>query len=120
MAAEGARVRFDTECLGHVQDDEGATTSVRDRLSGAEYTIRSKYVIGADGARSQFATHRDLPFEGPGAGPPPAGGPNGVQGSSAASCQGGVGGSDDAMSERADPAATPARSWSWGRRARRR
>ncbi|MDQ1661182.1 MAG: 2,4-dichlorophenol 6-monooxygenase [Blastococcus sp.] len=63
----GGRVRFDTEYLSHVQDDEGVTTTVRDRLSGSEYTIRSKYLIGADGARSQVAADLDLPFEGPGA-----------------------------------------------------
>ncbi|WP_138734046.1 FAD-dependent oxidoreductase [Modestobacter excelsi] len=63
----GARIRFDTEYLSHVQDDEGVTTSVRDRLTGAEHTIRSRYLIGADGARSAVAADLDLPFEGPGA-----------------------------------------------------
>ncbi|MGY1632522.1 FAD-dependent oxidoreductase [Geodermatophilus sp. SYSU D01186] len=63
----GARIRFDTEYLSHVQDDDGVTTTVRDRLSGAEYTIRSKYLIGADGARSKVAADLDLPYEGPGA-----------------------------------------------------
>ncbi|MFW3172191.1 FAD-dependent oxidoreductase [Geodermatophilus sp. CPCC 206100] len=63
----GARIRFDTEYLSHVQDDEGVTTTVRDRLSGAEYTIRSRYLIGADGARSAVAADLDLPYEGPGA-----------------------------------------------------
>ncbi|GAB3347392.1 FAD-dependent oxidoreductase [Modestobacter lapidis] len=63
----GARLRFDTEYLSHVQDDEGVTTTVRDRLTGREYTIRSKYLVGADGARSKVAADLDLPFEGPGA-----------------------------------------------------
>lgn len=63
----GARVRFDTEYLSHVQDDSGVTTTVRDRLTGREYTIRSQYLIGADGARSKVAADLDLPFEGPGA-----------------------------------------------------
>jgi 2,4-dichlorophenol 6-monooxygenase len=63
----GARLRFDTEYLSHVQDDEGVTTTVRDRLTGREYTIRSKYLVGADGARSKVADDLDLPFEGPGA-----------------------------------------------------
>ncbi|MGY1839561.1 MULTISPECIES: FAD-dependent oxidoreductase [unclassified Modestobacter] len=63
----GARLRFDTEYLGHVQDDDGVTTTVRDRLTGAEHTIRSRYLIGADGARSAVAADLDLPFEGPGA-----------------------------------------------------
>ncbi|MGY1706578.1 FAD-dependent oxidoreductase [Geodermatophilus sp. SYSU D00697] len=63
----GARIRFDTEYVSHEQDDDGVTTTVRDRLSGAEYTIRSKYLIGADGARSKVAADLDLPYEGPGA-----------------------------------------------------
>jgi 2,4-dichlorophenol 6-monooxygenase len=65
--ARGAKVRFDTEYLSHVQDDEGVTSTVRDRLTGAEYAIRSKYLVGGDGARSQVAADLDLPFEGPGA-----------------------------------------------------
>jgi 2,4-dichlorophenol 6-monooxygenase len=63
----GARVRFDTEYLSHTQDADGVTTLVRDRLTGAEYRIRSQYLVGADGARSKVATDLDLPMEGPGA-----------------------------------------------------
>jgi 2,4-dichlorophenol 6-monooxygenase len=63
----GARIRFDTEYLSHVQDDEGVTTLVLDRLTGAEYAIRSRYLVGADGARSKVAADAGLPFEGPGA-----------------------------------------------------
>ena len=63
----GARIRFDTEYLSHTQDETGVTTTVRDRLTGAEYTIRSRYLIGADGARSKVAADAGLPFEGPGA-----------------------------------------------------
>jgi 2,4-dichlorophenol 6-monooxygenase len=65
--ARGAKVRFDTEYLSHTQDADGVSTLVRDRLTGAEYTVRSKYLIGADGARSKVAADLDLPFEGPGA-----------------------------------------------------
>ncbi|WP_380165216.1 FAD-dependent oxidoreductase [Jannaschia sp. R86511] len=65
--ARGARVRFDTEYVGHVQDDEGVTTTVRDRLTGVEHQIRSRYLVGADGARSRVAADLDLPYEGPGA-----------------------------------------------------
>ena len=52
--ARGAKVRFDTEYLSHVQDESGVTTQVRDRLTGATYAIRSKYLVGADGARSTW------------------------------------------------------------------
>jgi 2,4-dichlorophenol 6-monooxygenase len=37
---------------------------VCDRLTGHEYTIRAKYLIGADGARSKVAADIDLPYEG--------------------------------------------------------
>lgn len=62
----GARIRFDSEYLTHEQDDDGVTTQVRDRLTGQEYTVRSRYLIGADGARSKVATTLGLPYEGPG------------------------------------------------------
>jgi 2,4-dichlorophenol 6-monooxygenase len=65
--ARGAKVRFDTEYLSHAQDDDGVTTMVRDRLTGTEFAIRSKYLVGCDGARSKVAADLDLPFEGPGA-----------------------------------------------------
>ena len=63
----GAKIRFDTEYLSHTQDDEGVTSLVRDRLTGTEYSVRSKYLIGGDGARSKVAADAGLPFEGPGA-----------------------------------------------------
>jgi 2,4-dichlorophenol 6-monooxygenase len=62
--ARGTQTRFSTEYLSHTQDDDGVTTTVRDRLTGATYTIRSKYLIGADGARSLVAEHIGLPYEG--------------------------------------------------------
>ena len=63
----GAKIRFDTEYLAHEQDDTGVTATVLDRLNGARYTIRSKYLIGGDGARSKVAADLGLPYEGPGA-----------------------------------------------------
>lgn len=65
--ARGAKIRFDTEYLSHQQDESGVTTTVRDRLTSREHTVRSQYVVGADGARSRVAQHLGLPFEGPGA-----------------------------------------------------
>ena len=62
--ARGTQSRFSTEYLSHVQDDDGVTTTVRDRLTGATYAIRSRYLIGADGARSLVAEHIGLPYEG--------------------------------------------------------
>ncbi|KAA9160886.1 FAD-dependent monooxygenase [Amycolatopsis acidicola] len=60
----GAQTRFSTEYLSHVQDADGVTATVLDRLTGREYRIRAKYLIGADGARSRVAAGLALPLEG--------------------------------------------------------
>src|ERR1700726_1915056 len=54
-AARGTQARFSTEYLGNRQDADGVDVEVRDRLTGQEYTIRARYLIGADGARSKVA-----------------------------------------------------------------
>ena len=43
----GSKVRFNTEFISFVQDATGVTTTVLDRISGTQYTIRSKYLVGA-------------------------------------------------------------------------
>ena len=63
-ARRGSKYRFDTEYLSLEQDDNGVTALVRDRLSGEEYKIRAKYLIGADGGNSKVAEDINLPFEG--------------------------------------------------------
>ncbi|WP_306204544.1 FAD-dependent oxidoreductase [Actinoplanes sp. RD1] len=63
-AARGSHLRFDTEYVGLVQDEEGVTVQVRDRLSGHEYAIRARYVIAADGGRSKVAADIGLPMAG--------------------------------------------------------
>jgi 2,4-dichlorophenol 6-monooxygenase len=63
-AARGTQARFSTEYLSHEQDGDGVDVTVRDRLTGSVYTIRAKYLIGADGARSQVAADIGLPVEG--------------------------------------------------------
>ncbi|MDX1873264.1 FAD-dependent monooxygenase [Mycolicibacterium sp. 120266] len=60
----GTETRFSTEYLGHTQDADGVDVDVRDRLTGLRYSIRAKYLIGADGARSKVADDIGLPFEG--------------------------------------------------------
>ncbi len=62
--ARGAQVRFDTEYVSLTQDDDGVTVRVRDRVRGDSYDIRARYVIGADGGRSQVATDMGLPLNG--------------------------------------------------------
>ena len=60
----GTQARMSTEYLHHVQDAEGVTTTCLDRLTGKEVTIRSKFLVGADGGNSLVAAQEDLPFEG--------------------------------------------------------
>lgn len=62
--SRGTQARMSTEYLSHVQDAEGVTTTLRDRLSGTEVTVRSKFLVGADGGNSAVAQHAGLPFEG--------------------------------------------------------
>ena len=45
-------IRFGHELLDLEQDDEGVTALVRERDSGREYSVRSRYLIGADGGRT--------------------------------------------------------------------
>jgi 2,4-dichlorophenol 6-monooxygenase len=63
-ASRGSRIRFDTEYLGLTQDATGVTVLVRDRVTEQEFRIRARYVLGADGGRSQVAADVGLPFEG--------------------------------------------------------
>ncbi|HEX2467377.1 MAG TPA: FAD-dependent monooxygenase [Solirubrobacterales bacterium] len=46
------RIRFNHELLELTQDDEGVTAVVRDNGSGESYTVRSDYLVGADGGRT--------------------------------------------------------------------
>ena len=62
--ARGTQARMSTEYVSHVQDAEGVTTTCRDRLTGKDFTVHSKYLVGADGGNSLVAQHLGLPFEG--------------------------------------------------------
>jgi 2,4-dichlorophenol 6-monooxygenase len=63
-ASRGSAVRFHMEFLDLVQDTDGVTAQVKDRLSDTVSSIRAKYLIGADGARSRVAEVIGLPMEG--------------------------------------------------------
>ena len=62
--SRGTQSRMSTEYLSHEQDADGVTTTLLDRLSGREFQVRSKYLIGADGGNSLVAEHIDTPIEG--------------------------------------------------------
>ncbi|ROU03038.1 FAD-dependent oxidoreductase [Histidinibacterium lentulum] len=62
--SRGTQARMSTEYVSHEQDADGVTTTCRDRLTGETLTIRSKYLVGADGGNSAVAEHAGLPFEG--------------------------------------------------------
>ena len=53
--AEGlapGRIRFSHELAALEQDGDGVTATVRDLEAGSEYTVRCRYLIGADGGRT--------------------------------------------------------------------
>jgi 2,4-dichlorophenol 6-monooxygenase len=62
--SRGAQARMSCEYVSHVQDKEGVTVTVKDRLTDKNFTVRCKYLIGADGGNSLVADHAGLPFEG--------------------------------------------------------
>jgi 2,4-dichlorophenol 6-monooxygenase len=53
-----------TEYVSHTQTKDGVITVCHDRLSGEEFTVKSKYLVGADGGNSKVAKDAGLPFEG--------------------------------------------------------
>ena len=63
-ALRGSKVRFDTEYVSHRQYKNHVTTTLRDRLTGTNFTVKSKYLIGADGANSRVLDDAKLPVEG--------------------------------------------------------
>jgi 2,4-dichlorophenol 6-monooxygenase len=62
--SRGTQARMSTEYVSHVQDETGVTTTCLDRLTGKHITIRSDYLIGADGGNSLVAEHAGIPLEG--------------------------------------------------------
>jgi 2,4-dichlorophenol 6-monooxygenase len=60
----GADIRFGTELVSISQDDDGVTAIVRNRETGETDTVRAKYAVGADGARSTVAEQLGFPMKG--------------------------------------------------------
>ena len=57
LAKHGTTVELGTELLSFVQDEEGVTATVLHRKDGKEIqeTIRTKYLVSAEGARSTYS-----------------------------------------------------------------
>lgn len=62
--ARGAIFSFNTEYLSHEQDTSGVTVKLRDLLTGREYQVRARYLVGADGAKSKVMEDAGLKVEG--------------------------------------------------------
>ncbi|TDB59768.1 FAD-dependent monooxygenase [Photorhabdus khanii] len=60
----GAHVKFSSEYMKAIQDKHGVTVTVFDCLEKREYQIRTKYLIGADGAKSKVCSDAKLPMKG--------------------------------------------------------
>jgi 2,4-dichlorophenol 6-monooxygenase len=61
----GADIRFGWEFISLAPDQDGVTSVIRARDGDAALTVRSQYVVGADGARSRVLGHAGLTAEGP-------------------------------------------------------
>ncbi|MGX1130294.1 putative polyketide hydroxylase [Streptomyces glaucescens] len=63
----GVALRFHSELLSFTQDGpagEEITARVRDRVTGAERTVKARYLVAADGAHSGIRDSLGIPFEG--------------------------------------------------------
>ncbi|KAH8913105.1 hypothetical protein BR93DRAFT_871141 [Coniochaeta sp. PMI_546] len=58
----GFKSRWDTEFVSFKQDADGVTTTLLDKISGSSYQVRSKYLFGADGARSNIIRQASIPL----------------------------------------------------------
>lgn len=61
----GGDLRFNHEFEGFTQDENGVTSTLQDRDTRERITVRSQYLIGADGARSKVLEQAGLSVEGP-------------------------------------------------------
>ena len=60
----GFQSRFDTSFVSFEDDiEQGVTTTLRDDISGTEYRVQSRYLFGADGARSRIVKQLGLPLQ---------------------------------------------------------
>lgn len=60
----GVKYHFNTEFVSFEQTAEGVCTVLQNRVTGKEWRVQSKYLIGADGARSKVLDQLQIPIEG--------------------------------------------------------
>ncbi|KAH8799728.1 FAD binding domain-containing protein [Xylogone sp. PMI_703] len=60
----GFRCRWDTKFVSFVQEPDGSsvTTTLHDSVTSQNYRVRSKYLFGADGARSLIMKQLEIPM----------------------------------------------------------
>ena len=63
-AHAGARFMFNTEYISYVQHPDRVVATFQDLITGHEYEVSARYLIGADGGRSQIAEQLELPLHG--------------------------------------------------------
>ena len=61
----GADLRYETEWVSSAHDDDGVTSVIRDVATGHETTVRSSYVLAADGAGSGVRKSLGIEMVGP-------------------------------------------------------
>ncbi len=62
----GAELRYRVECTSVSQDGDGVTASLRDLDGGDEGSVRSKYLVAADGNRSRIRDELGIAMRGHG------------------------------------------------------
>ncbi|MHB8595624.1 MAG: FAD-dependent monooxygenase [Ktedonobacteraceae bacterium] len=62
----GGDLRFYTELVSFEQDADGVSAIIRNRSTGAEYTVRARYLVAADGNRGTIRQRLGIKTHGPG------------------------------------------------------
>ncbi len=62
----GAELRYRVECASVSQDGDGVTATLRDLDGGSERTVRSRYLVAADGNRSRIREQLGIAMRGHG------------------------------------------------------
>jgi putative polyketide hydroxylase len=61
-----ADIRFNTELVSFEQDVDGVSAVLLDRTTGNKQEVRARYLVAADGYKSQIRHALDIPVHGPG------------------------------------------------------